>query len=173
VLSTLTLLNTASQTQLKKTTTVDSLYVCVFLNVHWPTDSFFHFCFQPMINLKNSLTFLSCIIHYVVRYFILLWDNSIRTINKSQSGEKNRRNAGKGEGISMISSCGDPFYEGDQSSNEKTGEFMCGAYSRRTDKIPRDFSNRNDGESEGKQRQWGCGGRICLDNSGIHDFGLG
>lgn len=39
----------------------------------------------------------------------------------------------------MISSCGDHFYEGDQSSNEETDEFMCGAYGRRTDKIPREL----------------------------------
>lgn len=66
-------------------------------------------------------------------------DISIRTIKKSLSGEKTRRKVEKEEGISMISSCGDHFYEGDQSSNEETGEFMCSAHSRRTDKIPREL----------------------------------
>lgn len=42
----------------------------------------------------------------------------------------------------MISSRGDQFYEGDQSSNEETGEFVRGAYGRRTDKIPRELGSR-------------------------------
>lgn len=50
----------------------------------------------------------------------------------------------------MISSCGDHFYEGDQSSNEEAGEFMCGACGKRTDKIPREFENQyyRDGDRE-------------------------
>lgn len=61
-------------------------------------------------------------------------DISIRTINKSLeiTRRKVEKEEGREQGISMISSCGDHFYV-------ETGEFMCGAYGRRTDKIPREL----------------------------------
>lgn len=92
-------------TKKSMTQLIDGLDVCVFLSVHWPSDLLFHFCFVlpselwPMINFVTSFQHFC---HRCVKYNFLdvVWhftDISVRTINKSQSGEKAKRKEDKEE----------------------------------------------------------------------------